>query len=118
MKAFGESFLHRDEIYQYKNWQPEKVRVLMSLDMEKTDLKKPYHVPVSWCKQVGEGRLFYNNMGHREDTWQNEAFLESVTAAVRWVTGQVEGDATPNPEVSAAHHKASEVAAAAGDKGK
>ncbi|MEX0726044.1 MAG: ThuA domain-containing protein, partial [Planctomycetaceae bacterium] len=28
MQPFGEKFTFRDEIYQYKNWQPEKVRVL------------------------------------------------------------------------------------------
>lgn len=116
MKPFGDSYVHTDEIYQYKNWQPEKVHVLMSLDMEKTQLKKPYHVPVAWCKQVGQGRMFYNNMGHREDTWQKKEFLDSVTAAVKWVTGQVDGDAAPNPDVSAAHHAASKAAADAGEE--
>ena len=45
----------QDEIYQFKNWQPEKVRVLMSLDMQQTELKKPYHVPVLWVKPYGAG---------------------------------------------------------------
>lgn len=111
MKPFGESFEFKDEIYQYKNWQPEKCHVLMSIDMEKTDLKKPYHVPIAWCKQIGEGRMFYSNFGHREDTWQNEKFLESIVAAVDWVTGKIEGDATPNPKVSKQHHEDSQKAA-------
>ena len=37
-------------------------------------------------------------------------FLESVLQAVRWVKGDVEGDATPNPEVSARHDAHSEKA--------
>jgi type 1 glutamine amidotransferase len=111
----GERFVVQDEIYQYKNWQPEKVRVLMSLDMENTELKRPYHVPVSWCKQVGEGKLFYNNMGHRAETWQNPAFLKSVVQAVRWIANKEDGSAEPNPEVSKAQHQASlEFARAAG----
>ncbi|MEK6249455.1 MAG: ThuA domain-containing protein, partial [Planctomycetales bacterium] len=105
MKPFGSEFEYRDEIYQYRNWQPEKVHVLMSLDMGKTKTKRPYHVPVAWCKQVGEGRMFYNNLGHREDTWTNETFLKSVVGAVRWIAGKEEGDATPNPEVSAKQHQ-------------
>ncbi len=71
MKPFGEQLELREEIYQYNHWQPEKVRVLMSLDMAKTELKRPYHVPVAWIKQVGEGRMYYNNLGHRPDTWEN-----------------------------------------------
>lgn len=106
MKPFGsESFEFTDEIYQYSNWQPEKVHLLMSLDMEHTELKRPYHVPVAWCKEIGEGKMFYNNMGHREDTWQDERFLDSIVAAVRWIAGKEKGDGKPNPPVSAAHHE-------------
>lgn len=106
MKPYGtDSFEFTDEIYQYSNWQPEKCRVLMSLDMEHTAKKRPYHVPVSWCKEVGDGKMFYNNMGHREDTWQDERFLNSFVQAVRWIVGKEEGSGKPNPEVSAAHHE-------------
>ena len=111
MKPFGESFVHQDEIYEYKNWQPEKCHVLMSIDMEHTEIKKPYQVPIAWCKQIGEGRMFYTNLGHREETWQNEKFLESVVAAVDWVAGKIDGDATPNPEVSKQQQADSEKAA-------
>ncbi|MFN3191294.1 MAG: ThuA domain-containing protein [Aureliella sp.] len=105
VKPFGDSyFTITDEIYQYKNWQPEKVRVLLSLDMKKTELKRPYHVPVAWCKQVGEGKLFFNNMGHRDETWKNLAFLDSITGAVRWIRGLEEGEAEPNPQESARQH--------------
>lgn len=108
MKPFGgDSFQFKDEIYQYDHWQPEKCHLLMSLDMELTDLKRPYHVPVAWCKEVGDGKMFYNNMGHRDDTWQNERFLASFVAAVRWIAGKEEGSGVPNPEVSAGQHKAS-----------
>ena len=104
MKPFPKSYQFQDEIYQYRNWQPEKCRVLMSIDMQHTETKRPYHVPIAWCKQIGQGRMFYNNMGHREDTWRDERFLDSVVAAVRWVTYQEDGDATPNPGVSKQHH--------------
>ena len=41
MKPFGREFQIRDEIYQYRNWQPEKVRVLMSLNMAKCKPQRP-----------------------------------------------------------------------------
>lgn len=100
MKPFGEEFQIRDEIYQYKNFVPENVRVLMSLNMEKCNPAKPYHVPVAWCRMWGDGKIFYNNLGHNDQTWTNPAFLKSTENAVRWVLNMEEGDATPNPELS------------------
>lgn len=113
MKPFGTELVLKEEIYQYVNWQPKKVRVLMSLDMAKTDKKMPYHVPVAWVKQIGEGRMYYNNLGHRNDTWENEQFLKSIEGAVRWIQGTEEGDATPNPDVSREQHRLSVQAAKA-----
>ncbi|MFN0195441.1 MAG: ThuA domain-containing protein [Planctomycetaceae bacterium] len=101
MVPFGEEFTFRDEIYQYKNWQPEKVRVLMSLNMAETATKKPYHVPVAWVKSWGEGRIYFNNLGHNPETWTNPVFLKSVEEGIKWASGQIDGEATPNPEVSA-----------------
>jgi type 1 glutamine amidotransferase len=101
MKPFGGEFEITDEIYQYKNWQPEKVRVLMSLNMAKNEKKRPYMVPVSWVKSYGEGRMFYTNLGHNEKTWTDKRFLAHVEGGLRWALGLAEGDATPNPKLQA-----------------
>ncbi len=107
MKPFGDSFRFKDEIYQYNNWHPENVRVLMSLDMEKTEKKMPYHVPVAWCRSYGDGKIFMNNLGHNNQTWTNEEFLNSTEGAIRWILGMAEGSATPNPKVSKAWNEKS-----------
>lgn len=112
MKPFGGKQVEwQDEIYQYTHWQPGKVKVLMSLDMEKTALKKPYHVPVAWVKDYGQGRVYYNNLGHNDATWTQQPFLDSLLAGIKWVTGEVEGDAKPNPEVSAKEEEKAKAAA-------
>lgn len=113
MKSFGPEFTIRDEIYQYKNWQPEKVRVLMSLDMSKCKPSMPYHVPVAWVKNYGEGRVYFNNLGHNETSWTDERYLTSITEAVKWIRGEVELDATPNPNLSAEQEKVAKAAAEA-----
>lgn len=100
-RVWGDEFQIKDEIYQYKNWQPEKVHVLMSLNMAKCKTQKPYHVPVAWVKNYGEGRVFYTNLGHNTETWANKQFLDSLLGGIRWVMRLEEGDATPNPELSA-----------------
>ena len=109
--ARPDGFTWTDEIYQYRDFDPAAVRVLASIDMAETELKKPYHVPVIWVREWGNGRVFYNNLGHREDTWTKRPFLDSILGAVKWVRGEADGDATPNPEVSAEMQRRSEAAA-------
>jgi type 1 glutamine amidotransferase len=101
-RPWGEEFTIKDEIYQFKNWQPEKVRVLMSLNMAKTKLKKPYHVPIAWVKNYGEGKCLHMSLGHNESVWANETFMASMLGGIKWILNLEEGDATPNPELSAA----------------
>ena len=99
-KPWGDEFEITDEIYQFKNWQPEKVHVLMSLNMAKTKLKKPYHVPIAWVKKYGDGKVLHMSLGHREDVWTNPKYMESLLGGIKWILGSEPGDATPNPEVS------------------
>ena len=104
-KPWGEEFTIKDEIYQFKNWQPEKVRVLMSLNMGKSKLKKPYHVPVCWVKEYGEGKAMHMSLGHNEAVWADERYMDSLLAGIKWELNLVDGDAKPNPEVSAEQEK-------------
>jgi type 1 glutamine amidotransferase len=101
-KPWGDEFTITDEIYKFKNWQPEKVRVLMSLNMAKTKLKQPYHVPIAWCKEYGQGRVVHMSLGHREDVWTNPKYVASLQGAVEWILGRQPGEAAPNPELSKA----------------
>ena len=109
MKPFGSEFPFKDEIYQYVNWRPENAHVLMSLNMAKCKPKRPYHVPVAWCKKWGDGKIFVTNLGHNPQTWTNMTFLKSTEGAVRWVMNLADGDATPNPDVSKAQEEKAKV---------
>jgi type 1 glutamine amidotransferase len=99
-RMWGDEFTIKDEIYQYSHWQPEKVHVLMSLNMAKCQTKAAHHVPVAWVKKYGDGKIFYTNLGHNTETWTNKTFIESLTGGIQWVMGLEDGDATPNPELS------------------
>jgi type 1 glutamine amidotransferase len=99
-KPWGDEFTIKDEIYKFKHFKPENVRVLMSMNMAKTKQKAPYHVPIAWVKQWGEGRVFYISLGHQEDVWTNEKYLKSVLGGIKWILREEDGDATPNPELS------------------
>lgn len=106
MKPFGGSeFQIKDEIYQYYNWNPKNVRVLMSLAMDKNEIRRPHHVPIAWCRAWGDGKIFMNNLGHNETTWTDPRFLKSTENAIRWILNLEPGELAPNPAVSAREHE-------------
>jgi uncharacterized protein len=103
-KAFGgKGFWHSDEIYQYnaETYEgPQVLRLLVSLDMAQNEVSKqikdgPREVPVSWLRKAGEGRVFYTNFGHREDTFQKPMILQHILDGIQYAIGDLEADATP-----------------------
>ncbi|MEQ1826151.1 MAG: sulfatase-like hydrolase/transferase [Pirellula sp.] len=100
VSMFGPEFQWKDEIYQYDHFNPASVHVLISLDMAKSKPQVPYHVPVSWVRNVGTGRLFYTSLGHNPETWESEIYQQHIVAGIRWALKMAEAPATPNPDVS------------------
>jgi hypothetical protein len=96
-KPWSAEFQIKDEIYQYRQYDPKSVRVIYSLDMPKCKTKMPYHVPMCWVRESGKGRLFYTNLGHNESTWAMAAFKEHLLAGIRWALRLENGPAEPNP---------------------
>lgn len=117
-KMWGPEFQIKDEIYQYKNYDPKAVRVIYSLNMAKCKTKAPYLVPLCWVREVGKGRLFYTNLGHNEGTWQNPKFKEHLLAGIRWALKLEDGPAEPNPEIQAVEQVRSFLAVAGPEAGK
>lgn len=106
-RAFeGKGFWHADEIYQYKRETyvgPQVLRLLVSLDMDQEEVSKqindgPREVPVSWIRTAGEGRVFYTNFGHREDTFTKPAILKHMLDGIQYSLGDLQADATPTAE--------------------
>ncbi len=103
-KAFeGKGFWHRDEIYQYnpETYEgPAVLRLLVSLDMSKKEVAEriedgPREVPVSWVRTAGDGRVFYTNFGHREETFANPAILRHMLDGIQYALGDLKADAQP-----------------------
>jgi type 1 glutamine amidotransferase len=108
-KAFdGSGFWHQDEIYQYNPDSyvgPETLRLLVSLDMSKDAVSDriqdgPREVPVSWVRKAGDGRVFYTNFGHREETFRNPAILKHMLDGIQYALGDLEVDDTPTVKSS------------------
>jgi len=97
-----------DEIYQF--WSPadgdnarghkifERATVhgLLTLDKHPNN-GTPGDYPVSWCKEFGQGRVFYTSFGHREDVWDPawkdrrnspeiaKAYQQFILDGIKWV---------------------------------
>jgi uncharacterized protein len=100
-RHFPAEFTILDEIYQVKNFSRDRVRVLMRLNPEKTDLTvKGVHrtdkdFAVTWVRNYGKGRVFYSTFGHREEVWDRPDIRTMYTEAVKWAMGMTSGDAAP-----------------------
>lgn len=86
-----------EEWYSLKNFASD-LHVIISQDCAKMEgamyQRKPY--PETWARIHGKGRVFYTSMGHREDVWAKPEFQTMVVGALKWITGQIEVDVTPN----------------------
>jgi type 1 glutamine amidotransferase len=108
-KALPASWHVKDEIYLMKNFERSKVHGLLTLDKHPND-KTPGDYPIAWCKEYGQGRVFYTSLGHREDVWDpntapgfkrenskevSELYQKHILGGIRWALGLEKGDAKP-----------------------
>jgi type 1 glutamine amidotransferase len=103
----------REEFYRFDTegngrlrW--DKVRVLLTVDLDEkvpgstdtpwTGYKRPDKTyPVAWIRNYGKGRVFYNSMGHMNETFMKPEIVEHFLAGIQFMLGDLEADATPNP---------------------
>lgn len=112
MKPFGsESFEHTDEFYIFPPSSPysrEKSRVLMSIDVEKSDratqgrfcalcTRPDQDYGVAWVKAYGKGRTYFTPLGHTTIMYTDKRWTQHLLAAIQYMLGDLDVDATPNP---------------------
>ena len=96
-KHFGASFDiggKKEEIYIIKSYDPTTVHELLVLDKH-PNTKKPGHHAVSWCKEFGQGKVFYTSLGHNEYVWEMPEYQKHILGGIQWALGLEKGDATP-----------------------
>ncbi len=88
-----------DEWYNFTVSPRGKVHVLASLD------EKSFHGstmgadhPVAWCRQVGNGRLWYTALGHTEDSYTERHFLRHLLGGIQIAAGVKPSDFAPNDD--------------------
>lgn len=138
-KAVPQGWKVFDEIYIIKTFDKAKVHGLLGLnthpnleqmlaeaaqrkekkivdpkkdaDLKDVEAQKGRYYPVSWCKEFGAGRVYYNSLGHREDVWDPtwkegtpdrknspeiaHTYQEMILAGIKWALKLEESVSTP-----------------------
>jgi type 1 glutamine amidotransferase len=88
-----EFFKLQEEIYQYKDFNKDKVTVTMKLDTANTDMTrrgiKAKEFPLTWHRDYGKGKVFYTALGHRPEVWRDQRFQTMLVNGIKWASGQM-----------------------------
>jgi type 1 glutamine amidotransferase len=108
----GKSFVHQDEFYRFVEppLSRDKVHVLMSLDIEKTDLNqgrgcgRPCVRPdadyaLSWIHNYGKGRVFFTALGHTPAFFSSANLNDFFFRGIQFVLGDLDADTTPSAKL-------------------
>jgi len=118
-KPIPAGFKVYDEIYIIKTFDKSKVHALMGLEAhpnlaqltdeeKKKEAELKRYFPISWCKEFGQGRVFYSSLGHREDVWDPtwkegtkdrknspeiaKIYQDHILGGIKWALRLAEGD--------------------------
>lgn len=104
----GKPFVHQDEFYRFVEppLSRDKVRVLMSIDIEKTDLNQgrgcarpcvraDSDYALSWIHNYGKGRVFFTALGHTPAFFASPDLSDFFFRGMQFALGDLEADTTP-----------------------
>ncbi len=118
LSAFkGLDFSVADEIYEFRNVSRDSLRVLMSLDVKKTNMGKEKikrtdnDFAVAWLHEYGKGRVFYFSLGHRHEIFWTPSILQCYLDGLQYALGDLQADATPSAKLKASDLEQSRTAA-------
>lgn len=105
-KAFGrEPYVIQDEIYQFKEYRRDRLRVLFGVDVARTDFSKVQKAirrtdgdfALAWVKEYGAGRVFYSALGHQHDLYWNPVVLQHFLDGIQFALGDLAAPTGPLP---------------------
>ena len=101
----GQEFESIDEHFRWSNYSRQRVHVLLSIDVPKTDLNQGRgcdictradgDYAISWVRSYGKGRIFYSSLGHAPTAFMDPSMVRHYMAGVQFALGDLDADATP-----------------------
>ncbi|MGE0405883.1 MAG: ThuA domain-containing protein [Candidatus Korobacteraceae bacterium] len=107
----GNEFLHQDEFYRFNRvYSRDKVHVLLSMDVEKTDMNQGRgcsrncvradgDYALAWIRSHGKGRVFYTPLGHTYQMFANPQLAQFFLAGIQFILGDLDADTTPSSKL-------------------
>ncbi len=83
--GLGVSFSILEEFYTFRENPRPSVQVLLHLDARSVGAAGDY--PLAWAQSFGNGRAYYNALGHFSTTWNDPRFQQQIVGAIRWSAG-------------------------------
>ncbi|MBL7698053.1 MAG: ThuA domain-containing protein [Chitinophagaceae bacterium] len=89
-----DSWERTDEWYNYKSIY-SGIKVIMKLDEGTYDggTNGADH-PISWYHEYDGGRAFYTGLGHTDETYSEQQFIEHLTGGIKYAIGNDKRDTT------------------------
>ena len=103
-----------DEVFQFQSpiWSRDKLRVLVSIDTDKTDMnsarrilperQKDKDIAISWVRSYGRGRVFYSSFGHNKQVYWNAPMLRHFLDGIQFALGDLPAGTTPSGKLTEA----------------
>ena len=105
----AEGFELQDEFFRVGDpYSRDRVRVLFSIDTEKTDLSaKPHEredqdYAAAWVRHYGRGRVFYSTVAHNPHQFWDPAMLKFYLGAAQFVLGDLPAPTIPSARLTPA----------------
>ena len=106
--------LSQEEMYLIKNQKRDEVRSIWFMRHHPNKPEEKGFFPVAWVRGLGDGRVFYTSLGHREDMWSTDPALKDrinpvetatqfrshLLGGIRWALGLATGSSEPNPQTN------------------
>lgn len=95
--GLGDALTIHEEWYSLKEFAAD-LHVLLVMEtagMDGVDYQRP-PFPLAWARPYGRGRVWFNGLAHRADTWDSAAFQAMLRGGLEWVGRRVDADITPN----------------------
>jgi type 1 glutamine amidotransferase len=84
--GLGDRFSLLEEIYVFQENPRPRVQVLLRLDAMSVAATGDF--PLAWSHTFGNGRSYYNALGHFASTWNDSRFQQQLLGAIRWAGGR------------------------------
>jgi uncharacterized protein len=81
--GLGDRFALVEEFYTFRDNPRARVQVLLRLDAASVGATGDY--PLAWAHSYGNGRVYYNALGHFPGTWDDSRFQQQIVGAMRWL---------------------------------